>query len=71
MGLISLYFFLTVIIAPLYPEIKAAFAMAVSGQKASSLDLPSTLSLAGISLGLASIGFFRTYFTIFNKGDLD
>lgn len=71
MALISLYFFLTVIIAPLYPEIKAAFAMAVSNQKASPPDLPSTLALAGISLGLASIGFFRTYFTHFNKGDLD
>lgn len=67
MTLISLYFLMTVIIAPIYPKIKAAFAMAVSNTPVSGIDPKSTLILSGLSLALAGTGFIRTYF---NKGDI-
>jgi predicted transporter len=66
MTLISLYFLMTVVISPLYPEIKAAFTMAVSNSPATQSDPRPILILSGISLALAGLGFTRTYFF---KGD--
>ncbi len=66
MTLIALYFLMTVVIAPLYPEIKAAFTMAVSNSPAPQSDLRPILILSGISLFLTGLGFVRTYFS---KGD--
>lgn len=62
MTLVSLYFLLTVIIAPIYPEIKAAFAMAVSNSPVTQIDPVPTAILVGIALILACAGFRKTYF---------
>ena len=62
MALISLYFLGTVIIAPIYPKIRPAFAMAVSNNPAGQTDPTATLVLSGISLVLVGIGFVRFYF---------
>lgn len=63
MTLISLYFLMTLILAPLYPEIKGAFAMAISNNPLSRIKPIPTLILSGISLALAGLGFARTYYT--------
>lgn len=68
MTLISLYFLMTVIIAPIFPEIKGAFTMAVSNNPISRIEPVPTLILSGISLVLAGLGFTRTYY--YNKGDI-
>lgn len=62
MTLISLYFLFTVIIAPIYPEIKAAFAMAVSNSPVNQIDQVPTAIFIVISFALAGTGFIRTYF---------
>ena len=61
MTLIALYFLLTVIIAPIYPEIKAAFAMAVSNSPVSQIDLFHTAILGVIVFILGCAGFIKTY----------
>lgn len=61
MVLVCQYFFLTIIIAPIYPEIKAAFAMAVSNNPGSIKGMPFVI-LTGTALVLASVGFFQNYF---------
>jgi predicted transporter len=62
MILIALYFLFVVIIAPIYPEIKAAFAMAVSNSPVSRMDHTNTAILVGIVLTLGCAGFIRSYF---------
>jgi predicted transporter len=62
MTLVALYFLFVVIIAPIYPEIKAAFAMAVSNSPVSRMDHVNTAILVGIVLILASTGFVKVYF---------
>lgn len=62
MALIAIYFFLTVLIAPIYPKIKPAFAMAVSNTPVDQINAFATFILAGVSLFLSGIGFARTYF---------
>lgn len=61
MVLISLYFFTTVIIAPIYPKIKPAFAMAASNNPVKDIDLLPILFLAGVTLALSGFGFARVY----------
>ena len=62
MTLVALYFLFVVIIAPIYPEIKAAFAMAVSNSPVNGMDHLNTAILVGIVLILGCAGFVRVYF---------
>ena len=62
MVLVSLYFLITVIIAPIYPEIKSAFTMAVSNSPVSQIDLFHTAILGVIVFILGCAGFMKTYF---------
>jgi len=61
MVLVSLYFLITVIIAPIYPEIKSAFAMAISNSPVSQIDLFHTAILGVIVFILGCAGFIKTY----------
>ena len=61
MTLIALYFLLTVIIAPIYPEIKAAFDMAVSNSPVNQIEPVPTAVLIGVFLAFAGTGFIRNY----------
>ncbi len=61
MTLVSLYFLITVIIAPIYPEIKAAFAMASSNNPMSRVDSFKTTVLVVLVLFAGGIGFIRNY----------
>ena len=67
MTLIALYFLFTVIITPIYPEIKAAFTMAASNSPISQIDLFHTAILGVIIFILGSAGFIKTYFA---KGEI-
>ena len=62
MTLVALYFLFVVIIAPIYPEIKAAFAMAVSNSPVSRMDHLNTAILVGVVLILGCAGFLKVYF---------
>ncbi|HUV50882.1 MAG TPA: DUF2162 family putative transporter [Anaerolineae bacterium] len=61
MALVALYFLFTVIIAPIYPEIKAAFTMATSNSPVSQVDLFYTAILGVIVFILGCAGFIKTY----------
>ena len=61
MTLVALYFLFTVIIAPIYPEIKATFAMAVSNSPVNQIDPFRTAILGVIVFTLGCAGFIRTY----------
>jgi len=63
MLLIALYFLLTVIIAPIYPEIKAAFQMAASNSPVNATEPFHTVLLVAVALVFAGTGFIRTYFS--------
>jgi len=67
MTLIALYFLFTVIITPIYPEIKAAFTMAASNSPINQIDLFHTAILGVIIFILGSAGFIKTYFA---KGEI-
>ncbi|MBW1740882.1 MAG: hypothetical protein JRJ42_07075 [Deltaproteobacteria bacterium] len=62
MALVSLYFFATVIIAPIYPEIKAAFAMASSNSPVNQADPFNTTILVVLVFILGGVGFIKNYF---------
>lgn len=62
MVLISLYFVLTILIAPIYPEIKAAYHMAVSNNPVEKMETTPLAILAAAVLALGALGFFRSYF---------
>ncbi|WP_321492138.1 DUF2162 domain-containing protein [uncultured Desulfobacter sp.] len=62
MMLIALYFVLTVLIAPSYPEIKAAYQMAKSNNPVGQIATPPFLILAGSAVVLGISGFYRSYF---------
>lgn len=62
MVLVSLYFLITVIIAPIYPEIKSAFAMAISNSPVNQIDHVHTAILGVIVFILGCAGFMKTYF---------
>ena len=62
MVLIALYFFMTVLIAPIYPKLEPAFAMAISNNPMRDVDLLPILILIGASLVLSGIGFYTVYF---------
>ncbi|RLF60376.1 MAG: hypothetical protein DRN37_02860 [Thermoplasmata archaeon] len=62
MGLISLYFLLTVIIAPIYQEIKRAFAMASSNSPVDQVHILRISILVFFVLVLGAAGFIRNYF---------
>ncbi len=63
MSLVSLYFLISLIIAPIYPQIKAAFAMACSNRPAGSSDQSDIAVLIAIIVILGGIGFIKTYFS--------
>ncbi len=62
MVLISLYFVLTILIAPIYPEIKAAYHMALSNNPVGQFDAVPFWALAASILVLGAAGFFWSYF---------
>jgi len=62
MVMISLYFLMTVIIAPIYPDIKAAFTMACSNSPVSTSDTFGTAVFAFSLFLLGGIGFINNYF---------
>lgn len=64
---IALYFLFTVIIAPIYPEIRAAFTMAASNSPVSQIDLFYTAILGLIVFILGCAGFIKIYFA---KGEI-
>lgn len=59
MLLIALYFLGSILLGPLYPEIKAAYAMASSNNTLQQIDLRATATLAGAFAALAALGFAR------------
>lgn len=63
MTLVSLYFLITVIIAPIYPEIKAAFAMASSNSPVNQMDSYKTSILVLLLFILGGTGFIKNYFS--------
>lgn len=62
MVMIALYFLLTVIIAPLVPEIKAAYAMAASNLSIGRLDYMPVAILTTLVIFTAGLGFIRIYY---------
>ncbi len=64
---IALYFLFTVIIAPIYPEISAAFTMAASNSPVSQADFFHTAILGVIVFILGCAGFIKIYFA---KGEI-
>jgi predicted transporter len=62
MTLIGLYILCIIIITPIYPEIKAAFAMASSNNPVNQLDTFYTALFFIITVILAGVGFIKTYF---------
>lgn len=67
MTLIALYFFFAFLIAPIYPEIRAAFTMAASNSPVSQIDVFYTAILGVIVFILGCAGFMKTYFA---KGEI-
>ena len=70
MILVALYFLFTVMIAPVYPEIKAAFVMSGSNNPAEMTDPIPLLILAGTAFVLGGAGFAGNYFRKGNKPNL-
>jgi predicted transporter len=68
MTLLGLYILCIIIITPIYPEIKAAFAMASSNNPVNQLDTFYTTVFFIITVILGGAGFIKTYF--FKKGGL-
>ncbi|MDA3971849.1 MAG: DUF2162 domain-containing protein [Desulfobulbaceae bacterium] len=62
MVMIALYFLLTVMIAPLFPEIKATFAMAVSNQPTGQSDYMHTAIMTILVIFTVGVGFIKTYY---------
>ena len=59
---VSLYFLLTIIIAPIYPELNTAFSMAVSNNPVDHINpLQTTLFIVTVFI-IGSYGFIRNYF---------
>lgn len=63
MVIIALYFLLTVVIAPLVPEIKATFAMAVSNSPTGQANSMHTVILTILVIFIAGLGFIKTHYT--------
>ncbi|OPX40925.1 MAG: hypothetical protein B1H13_04860 [Desulfobacteraceae bacterium 4484_190.3] len=61
-SLVSLYFLISIIAAPIYPEIKAAFAMACSNSPVNQADNFNTAVFAVSVFILGGIGFVYNYF---------
>ncbi len=66
MVLIALYFFSTVLISPIYPKIKPAYAMALSNSPTGQMDMTAIGVLAGFAVLLSGLGFVRVFH---KKGD--
>jgi predicted transporter len=62
MTLMGLYILCIIIITPIYPEIKAAFAMAVSNNPVNQLDTFYTAVFFIIAVILGGAGFIKAYF---------
>ncbi|MBW1681376.1 MAG: hypothetical protein DRH11_13080 [Deltaproteobacteria bacterium] len=67
MCLVAAYFLLTVIIAPIYPQIKAAYAMACSNNASDNIPVPHLAMFVAFIVFLAAFGFIRSYFS--TRGD--
>ncbi|MCD4740894.1 MAG: DUF2162 domain-containing protein [Desulfobacteraceae bacterium] len=68
MTFVALYFLFTIIIAPIYPEIKASYAMALSNNPFSNMSLFFTGILLIAVFFLSGYGFFKAYFSKFTQG---
>ena len=64
---IAFYFFFTFLIAPIYPEIRAAFTMAASNSPVSQIDVFYTAIFGVIVFIFGCAGFMKTYFA---KGEI-
>ena len=62
MTLMGLYILCIITITPIYPEIKAAFAMAASNNPVNQLDTFYTALFFIIAVILGGAGFIKTYF---------
>ncbi len=62
MTLVSLYFLFTIIIAPIYPKIKASYFMALSNNPFTNIDMFHTILLLVVVVVLAGYGFIKIYF---------
>lgn len=62
MVIVSLYFLLTILVAPIYPEIKAAYTMAASNSPTGQLEIKPLAIMAGTALALGVAGFYHSYF---------
>ena len=60
---VALYFLFTVIIVPIYPELEAAFAMAVSNSPINQINHFNTAILGSIVFILVGAGYIKSYFT--------
>ncbi len=56
---VAVYFFLTILIAPIYQEIKATYAMALSNNPINMTDGKNTFIFLTIVIGLASVGCLK------------
>ena len=61
MVIVALYFFLTVLIAPIYQEAQDVYRLASRSMENTSIDLRSFLVLSAIVAVLFSVGFFSQY----------
>ncbi len=68
MCLISLYFFITIIIAPIYPKVKSVFAMASSNAAVNGSDNFHIAIFTGAVAILITAGFIKNRY--FNQGVL-
>ncbi len=61
MVIVAIYFFLTVLIAPIYQEAQDVYRLASRSMENTSIDLRSFLVLSAIVAVLFSVGFFSQY----------
>lgn len=59
MGLISLYFFLTIVIAPIYQEVKDVFRMNLSSNPVNQIDYSSLIIFSAVVFLLIGAGFIK------------
>ena len=67
MAVVALYFLFTVMIAPIYPEIEAAFNMAASNSPNGQIEKGPLIILATTAFIFGVAGFLRVYFNIGEK----
>ncbi len=62
MNLVALYFLMTLLVAPIYPEIKAAFTMASSNNPVQTIDLWQIGVFLVFAVILAGLGYLRAHY---------